>query len=528
MRGGSSPLPSCRALLHHCRCLEQLLQIHAQAITQGLLPHPQSFSCRILNAYSEFRRSADALRVFGQIRRPDLVSRTSLMKLHLQEGRPSDAADVFRQILFSGLRPDGFSVVAALSASGHMADLSLGRSLHGLIVRHDLDLETVVNNALVDMYCRSGKIGSARQVFDSMPTRDEISWSSLINGYAKQERLDVARRLFDEMPHRNAVSWTVMITAFVQGRCPIRALELFREMNSEGCRPTSVTIVGVLSACADVGALSVGCSIHGLISKTMANSDATIGNALIDMYSKSGSVETAAVIFNGMRHRDVYTWTTMILGLAVNGDGDGALYVFSEMLGSGARPNGVTFVSVLSACSHAGLVQEGLSWFDIMRGYYSLKPQIQHFGCVVDLLSRAGRLTDAEDLIGGMEIEPDAVLWRSLLSACLVHDDRRLAEVAGKRVIGLEPDDDGVHVLLWNMYASANRWDEAREIRKTMRGRRIRKRPGRSWIELNGVVREFLVEDKAHFRQTEVYSVLEGMEKQLRSHCEQYHSWIMI
>ncbi|MQL81875.1 hypothetical protein Taro_014342 [Colocasia esculenta] len=481
-----APPPNCRSLLHcHYQTLNHLQQLHAQAITQGLLSCHQPLSCRLLNAYARFGRSADARRLYGQIPFPDLVSRTSLLSLLLQDNRPWEAAHVFSQILLCGMKPDGFSVVGALSACAQMGDAALGRAVHGLIYRHGLGVETVVSNALIEMYCRNGRIGNARQVFDAMPMRDGASWSSMLNGCAKQQGLWVAHRLFDAMPEKDVVSWTVMIGAYVRGGHPVRALELFHKMNLEACRPTSITVVGVLSACADAGALDVGCSVHGLISKTMPNLDVAIHNALIDMYSKSGSLETADAIFNRMRYKDVYTWTTIISGLAVNGEGHQALEVFSDMLRSGTCPNDVTFVSVLSACSHSGLIHEGRLWFDVMCTHYNFKPQIRHVGCMVDLLSRAGLLSDATDLIDRMGIEADAVIWRSLLSACLVHGDAKLAEAAGRQIIRLEPDDDGVYVLLWNIYASANRWDEAREMRKMMRNRKIVKRPGCSWIELN-------------------------------------------
>ena len=529
MRDGCSAIQRIReALAFSCyRSLKQLQQIHAQSFRRGLLPHSQPLSCRILQGYSAFEQSTIAVRVFAQIPCPDLISLTCLMNLHLRHGRPAAAAAIFREILLSGRRPDGFSIVAAVSASARSADLSLLRSLHGMILRQSLDQETVVCNSVVDAYCRSGKICSARKMFDEMPARDEISWSTIINGYMKQEGfLEHACHLFNKMPYRNAIAWTVMITGFVQSRRPVRALEIFCEMNARGCRPSSVTVVGVLSACADAGALETGRSVHALICKMVDDTNSTtIANGLIDMYSKSGSAETAFIVFKRTIERDVYTWTTMISGLSVNGDGSGALQLFTEMQRSKMAPNLVTFVSVLSACAHAGLIQEGLLMFDIMQQCYGFKPQIQHFGCLIDLLGRAGRFTEAMHLISTMEIEPDAVLWRSLLSACLVHKNRGLAEIAANRVVELEPDDDGAHVLLWNIYASDNRWEEAGQIRESMRSRGIKKRRGHSWIEVNFVVHEFLVDDEARLHENEVFSVLEGLEKQLRAHCENYNGF---
>lgn len=439
------------------------------------------------------------------------------MSLYLQTNHPHRAISLFSEIVASGRRPDGFSIVGVLSASGRIADPAIGKSLHGLVYRHALGHETVVGNAVIDMYRRNGQIRIARTVFDEMPARDAVTWSSMLHGYVKCEGLESACKFFDDMPWRDAVSWTVMITGHVQGKQPVQALELFRRMRSEGHDPTLVTVVGVLSACADVGALDLGRAIHGYINKTKnVGSDVTVYNALIDMYAKSGNSEMAYDIFKESIYKDVFTWTTMIAGFAVHGSGKQAMEVFFEMLSAGIEPNEVTFVAVLSACSHAGFINEGRKWFASMSRDYNIEPHLEHYGCMVDLLGRAGLLSEAEILIGKMGMEPDGVMWRSLLGACLVHGNVRLALIAGKEIMKREPDDDGVYVLLWNLYASSNRWEEALEMRNRMRNRKVIKKPGRSWIEIDGIAHEFLVEDKMHIHRREIFLVLEGMAKQLK------------
>ncbi|XP_073006957.1 pentatricopeptide repeat-containing protein At2g22410, mitochondrial-like [Typha latifolia] len=356
----------------------------------------------------------------------------------------------------------------------------------------------------------------AKMVFEEMGARDAVSWSSMLNGYVKCVGLEDACKFFDGMPQRETVSWTVMITGHVQRKQPVRALELFHRMKSEGHNPTQITVVGVLSACADIGALDLGRAIHGYVDKVNLCSNLTVYNALIDMYAKSGSLEMAFIIFKVNPGKDVFTWTSMISGFAVHGNGTRAMEVFSEMLSSGIRPNTVTFVSVLSSCSHAGLIQEGKKWFQRMHRDYNFEPQIEHYGCMVDLLGRAGLLSEAENLIENMGIEPDIVIWRSLLNACLVHGNNKLAETAGKEIIKRDPEDDGVYILLWNMYASSNRWEEALEMRKKMTSRKVFKKPGYSWIELDGFVHEFLVEDKVHYLRKEIYLTLECISNQLK------------
>ncbi|KAG0454259.1 hypothetical protein HPP92_025563 [Vanilla planifolia] len=319
------------------------------------------------------------------------------------------------------------------------------------------------------------------------------------------------------MPTRDTVSWTVMITGHVQEKQPVTALQLFRQMNLEGSKPSIITIVGVLSACADVGALDTGSAAHGFAVKLDAIIDVALSNALIDMYSKSGNLETAENIFNSMAYKDTYTWTSMISGFAVHGNAMQAIELFSKMLDSGINPNKITFLAVLIACSHGGLVAEGRKVFDKMRREYNVNPQIEHFGCMVDLLGRAGLLREAEMLIQDMGMSADCAMWRSLLSASLVHGNIELAELAGKKIIEQEPDDDGAYVLLLNLYASSKRWTDALQMRIAMRGKKLLKKPGYSWIEVDGDVHEFLVNDKMHACEKEIYLVLEEISMHYRT-----------
>ncbi|PIA39460.1 hypothetical protein AQUCO_02600128v1 [Aquilegia coerulea] len=503
---------NCHSLLQNCNNLEQLKKIHGQAITLGL-HHLQHLSCKILNNYAKFNKPIEAQKVFNyQINEPDIITWTSLITLHLHIDQPFHALCVFSKFILLGLKPDSFSIVGALSACGRTEDLKHGKMVHGMIYRHDLGSESIVGNALVDMYSRNGEIRIAQLVFRMMGTKDVVSWTSLLHGFIKCNDLGSARNFFDRMPQRNSVSWTAMITGYVQGGKPIQALEVFQQMKSKSNDlPTATMIVAVLSACADIGALDLGRSIHGYIEKNNLYSDATMYNALMDMYVKSGSLATAQKIFKEIVRKDKFSWTTMISGFAVHGYGSGAIQVFSDMLKSGVDPNEVTFVALLSACSHAGLIDEGSKWFDVMSRVYFLEHKIEHYGCMVDLLGRAGRVEEAEGFVKRMQIEPDAVIWRSLLSASLVHGNFRIAETAGKKIVELEPDDDGVYILLRNIYCSEHRWKEASETRKKMNDRKIKKKPGCSWVEVDGVVHEFIADDKIHCLSNEIYSILERM-----------------
>ncbi|KAG9441981.1 hypothetical protein H6P81_017835 [Aristolochia fimbriata] len=501
---------SWSSLLLKRRSLKELKQIHAQGIVQGFLQFQPS-SCRILNAYADFGRAREAEMVFNQIQDPDVVSLTSLISLYLQTDDPRKAFSVFAATLWAGHKPDSFAIVGAISACGRNENLGHGKIVHGMVYRLELVEDVFVSNALIDMYSRNGRIHTAEAVFSSMGVKNVVSWTSMLHGHIKCRDLESAYSVFNEMPERNAISWTAMITGYIQSEDPVRALQFFRWMRIDGEIPTVVTLVGVLSGCADIGALELGQSIHGFMCKTSTDSDLTLLNSVIDMYSKSGSVETAEEVFKSMPQRDVYTWTTIISCFASHGNGSRALEMFSEMLAAGIKPNEITFVAVISACSHAGLIEEGRRWFHRMRDFYLLEPKLEHYGCMVDLLGRAGHLDEAQGLIEGMRVDPDGVIWRSLMSSSLVQGNLELAIESGKKIIELEPDDDGVYVLLWNLFASGERWKEAQEVRKLMTSRRVKKKPGCSWIEVNGIAYEFLVEDKTHHLYEEIYSVLQGL-----------------
>ncbi|KAK6123650.1 hypothetical protein DH2020_042604 [Rehmannia glutinosa] len=479
-----------------------LNQIFAHTIRVGHFQH--NSACRLLNAYAKLNKSVEARRIFELMPNQDVGLWTSLQNLYLNSKQPTKALMVFSELILSDYaKPDSHSIVAALSACARSKDLRNGRAIHGMVYKYLQKPRPNVHNALIDMYGKNQRVGLAERVFSNTSFRDVAIWTSLLYGYILNGDMESAERVFDEMPQRNVVSWTAMIVGYVRKKNPIEALKLFTRMRhddvGEECNPTTVTIVALLSGCADIGALHLGSSIHGYTNKRIGFiSDVAVNNGLIDMYVKSGNLDSAVKLFDSMRRKDLFSWTTMISGLALNGRGKYALLVFDSMVESGLIPNEVTFLSVLLACSHAGLVIDGERLFEKFVHSYHIKPQIEHFGCMVDLYVRAGRLEKAIRLIEEMPMKPDAVIWRSLLGACLENGNLELAEVAGKKVLELEPDDDAVYVLLWSIYRSKNRWEDALRVMNMMRDQRIKKTPGCSWIELDGVVHEFLAEVLQH------------------------------
>ncbi|XVF14301.1 hypothetical protein REPUB_Repub09cG0047000 [Reevesia pubescens] len=360
-------------------------------------------------------------------------------------------------------------------------DLSVASELFDDSAKRDV----VPWSALTSGYAKRGELDVARKYFDEMPVKDLVSWNVMITGYAKRGKMESARKLFNEVPKKDIVTWNAMIAGYVLcGECE-KALEMFEEMKNAGERPDEVTMLSLLNACADFGNLQVGIEMHWSLSEMLSSSgfNCLLGNALIDMYAKCGSIGRALEVFREMREKDVSTWNSVIGGLAFHGHAEESINLFTEMRGSKVRPNEITFVGVLVACSHAGKVNEGRQYFKLMRDGYHIEPNIRHYGCMVDILGRAGLLDEAFKFIDSMEIEPNAIVWRTLLGACRIHGNVELGRRANERLLKMRRDQSGDYVLLSNIYASKGEWDGVEKVRKMMDDTGVRKDPGCSLIE---------------------------------------------
>lgn len=501
-------------LLDKCgRCESLVKQILSHSMVLGLLSY-QHLACKLLNVYAKLNKPIEGRHMFDEIPNPDIISWTSLLNLYLANQQPEKSLSLFSEfIVTSSLKPDPHSMVAAVSACARSHNLKAGKEVHAMVYRILFNYDTIVSNALIDMYSRAGNTHWAKRVFHSMECKDVATWTSLLNGHVLHGEIKSARKLFDEMPFKNVVSWSAMIVGYVRVNNPIEALELFRRMRAEGRNfPTSITIVAVLSGCADAGALEFGMLTHGYVQKVAGLAvDVAVSNGLIDMYAKGGNLEAAVNVFTRIVNKDLFSWTSMISGFAFHGKGKQALELFNELVASGMTPNGVTFLSVLSACVHGGLVNEGQSVFEKLLMAHNIEPTMEHYGCMVHLLGRAGHFFEALELIKSMPMNPDAVIWRSLLSASSGHRNIDIAEMAGNKILELEPDDDGVYVLLWNLYRSKNRWEEASRVAKLMKVQRIKKTPGCSWVEVDGLVHEFLADGHMKHMDDNIFEFLEGL-----------------
>lgn len=334
-----------------------------------------------------------------------------------------------------------------------------------------------------------------------------MSWNTIIAGYAKVGELELACEVFNQIPTRDIVSWNSLVSGYAQNGDYVIVKSLFTRMFAENVKPDMVTMVNLISAVAEMGALDEGRWIHGLAVKMQTKINAFSGSALIDMYCKCGSIERAFVVFNQISEKDVTTWTTMITGFAFHGYGNKALELFSNMQ-TETKPNDVTFVSVLAACSHSGLVDEGLKIFSSMKNRYSIEPGVEHYGCLVDLLCRSGRLLDATGVIEKMPMEPSQSIWGAVLSACRMHRNMELAERALMELLKLEPEKEGGYVLLSNVYATCGRWSYLDSIREVMNRRGVKKIAGCSSVVVDGMVHDFTAASKQHPRWMDICSML--------------------
>ncbi|KOM25097.1 hypothetical protein LR48_Vigan50s001700 [Vigna angularis] len=407
-----------------------------------------------------------------------------------------------------------------------------GKRVHRHIFSNGYHPKTFLINTLINMYVKFNLLEEAHVLFDKMPERNVVSWTTMISAYSNAKLNDRAVRLlvfmfrdvglesdvfvrsalidvysklgelleassvFCEMVTGDSVVWNSIIAAFAQHSDGDEALHLYKSMSRAGFRSDQSTLTSILRACTSLSLLELGRQVHVLVLKF--DQDLILNNALLDMYCKCGSLEDAKLIFNRMTKKDVISWSTMIAGLAQNGFSMEALNLFESMKVKGPKPNHITFIGILFACSHAGLVSEGWIYFRSMKNLYGVDPEREHYGCMLDLLGRAGMLDDMVKLIHEMNCEPDVVTWRTLLDACRARQNVDLATYAAKKILKLDPHDTGAYVLLSNIYATSKRWNEVAEVRKAMKIRGIRKEPGCSWIEVNKQIHAFILGDKSH------------------------------
>lgn len=459
---------------------------------------------------------AEACRLFKEMPKKDLVSWSALISCYEQNKMYEEALVLFTNMIDHRVMVDEVVVVSVLSACANLTVVKTGTLVHGLAVKIGIECYVNLQNALIHMYSSCGEITTAEKLFNAGHNLDLISWNAMISGYLKCGSVEKARALFDAMIEKDVVSWSTMISGYAQHDHFSETLSLFMEMQHHGIRPDETTLVSVISACTHLVALDQGKWIHAYIKKNGLEINIILGTTLIDMYMKLGCVDNALEVFHGMEEKGVSSWNALIIGFAMNGLVDKSLEMFSKMKKSGVTPNEITFVGVLGACRHMGLVDEGHRHFNSMIQEHRLEPNSKHYGCMVDLLGRAGMLKEAEKLIESMPMPPDVATWGALLGACKKHGDHKMGERVGRKLVELQPDHDGFHVLLSNIHASKGNWDDVLEVRGMMARRGVVKIPGCSMIEANGIIHEFLAGDRTHPQINEIDNMLDEMAKKLK------------
>ncbi|CAJ2643333.1 unnamed protein product [Trifolium pratense] len=499
--------------LKNCFKITELKKIHAHIVKLSL-SQSNFLVTKMLNSCDNMANVGYATLLFQQLLHPNIFSYNAIIRTCTHNRHYSLAITCFIEMLTHSTKsvfPDQFTFQFVIKSCAGILCQRLGMQVHGLAFKFGTDSHYIAENALIGMYMKCGDLTNACKVFDEMGYRDVVSWNSLIFGYVELGQMKNARKLFDEMPVRTIVSWTTMITGYRRTECYADALDVFREMQMVGIEPDEISIIAVLPACAQLGALEVGKWIHKYAAKNRFLQKTGICNALVEMYAKCGCIDEARSLFDQLVEKDVISWSTMIGGLANHGKGYEAIQLFEEMRKTRVAPNEITFLDVLLACSHAGLWDEGFKYFDVMRMDYHIEPQIEHYGCLVDLLGRSGCLDQALDTILKMPIKPDSRIWNSLLSSCRIHRNLEIALIAMQQLMELDPEEFGNYVLLANLYKELGRLEDVSNIRIFIRNKRMKKTPGSSSIEVNNVVQEFVSADVSKPFSQEVFQILEGL-----------------
>ncbi|RYR76874.1 hypothetical protein Ahy_A01g001393 isoform A [Arachis hypogaea] len=549
--------PSRNALLSlitNSATIHHLLQLHAQLLRNGFHSDIATVT-KLTQRLFDLRAPRHALSLFFSFPKPDIFLFNVLVQGFSLNASPSTSLSLYSRLRKSiNLSPDNFTYAFTINAASGSRDEKHGMMLHAHAIVDGLAPNLFVGSALVDLYCKFSRVGYARKVFDRMPEKDTVLWNAMVNGLARNccyedsievllfwmidkpdlvsynalisgftcngevelNEMDLARSLFDESPEKTVAAWNAMISGYTQNGLTETSLSLFQEMMKTEFAPNPVTITTILSACAQLGALSFGKWVHELIKSKNLEPNIYVSTALVDMYAKCGNISEAWQLFDSMSEKNTVTWNTMIFGYGLHGHGHEALKLFNEMLHLGFQPSSVTFLSVMYACSHAGLVREGDEIFRAMVNEYGIKPLPEHYACMVDILGRAGQLEKALEFIRSMPVEPGPAVWGTLLGASMIHKDTNMARMASEKLFELDPGSVGYHVLLSNIYSVERNFPKAASIREGVKKRKLAKTPGCTLIEIHGTPHVFVSGDRSHSHATAIYEMLEKLTSKMR------------
>ncbi|XP_030533829.1 pentatricopeptide repeat-containing protein At4g18840-like [Rhodamnia argentea] len=566
--------------LESSNSIREFNQAHAQLVVTRLSQHSLATS-RAVKKLCSLREVARAASFFRCTQEPDAFLCNTIMRAYVNMNDACSAMRFYYdEMVGNDVSPNHYTFPIVVKGFVGIGSLTEGEKVHGRVLKLGFDSDLFVRNALIHMYSVFRKAGSARLVFDAGPVLDLVSWNSMIDGHVKNGEVDVARELFDEMterdvfswnsmiagyvargdmgeaqwlfdrmplrdivswncmidgcarignvsearrffdsmPFRNVVSWNTLLALYVRVKGYTECLSLFDSMlQEEEIKPNRATLVSVLTACANTGDLNTGHLVSSYMKDNDIEADTLLLTALLTMYAKCGTMDLARKVFDQMPDRSVVSWNAMIMGYGIHGHGGKALEMFLEMEKRGPMPNDATFVSIFSACTHSGMVLEGWWCFNLMSRVYKIQPKVEHYGCMVDLLARAGLVKDSGELIKEVPTEAGSSLWGALLSACRTHSHIELGEMVAKRLIELEPTDVGPYVLLSNMYAAEGNWVAVKNVRMMMKAKGLHKEVGSSLIQLGGVESTESAKDGMHHQRSMIYTMLSEIGSQIKA-----------
>ncbi|XP_015573462.2 pentatricopeptide repeat-containing protein At5g43790 [Ricinus communis] len=488
-------------LLPKCKTLNELKQVHAQMTATGLTLHTYPLARLLLS--SSTLDVTYTLSIFNQLPNPTIfLFNIVISSLANHKHHARIAFCLYNRVLFQKrVRPNSYTFPSLLKACGLHPWVQHGSALHTHVLKFLAPTyDHFVQASLLNYYANSGKLGVARYLFDQISRPDLAMWNSILTAYVRN-----ANNKSDDDDDVTSLS--------------LETLYLFSKMQYSAVKPNEVSIVALVSACANLGALSQGAWAHLYILKNNnLRLNRYVGTALIDMYSKCGCLDIAYQVFDILSQRDTFCYNSMIGGFAIHGCGHRALGLYEKMKLESLVPDNVTFVVTMCACSHVGLVEDGCKIFESIKEVYGVEPTLEHYGCVVDLLSRSGRFKEAEEKVKNMPMKPNAILWRSLLAGARVHGNLEVGEFALKQLMDLEPETSGNYVLLSNMYASVNKWGDVKKVRKLMKDHGIIKTPGTSLVEIDGAMHGFIMGDKTHPLSKDIRLKLEEINRKLQEY----------
>ncbi|VYS46660.1 unnamed protein product [Arabidopsis thaliana] len=489
------------------------------------MPDKDVVTCSaLLCAYARKGCLEEVVRILSEMEssgiEANIVSWNGILSGFNRSGYHKEAVVMFQKIHHLGFCPDQVTVSSVLPSVGDSEMLNMGRLIHGYVIKQGLLKDKCVISAMIDMYGKSGHVYGIISLFNQFEMMEAGVCNAYITGLSRNGLVDKALEMFELFKEQkmelNVVSWTSIIAGCAQNGKDIEALELFREMQVAGVKPNHVTIPSMLPACGNIAALGHGRSTHGFAVRVHLLDNVHVGSALIDMYAKCGRINLSQIVFNMMPTKNLVCWNSLMNGFSMHGKAKEVMSIFESLMRTRLKPDFISFTSLLSACGQVGLTDEGWKYFKMMSEEYGIKPRLEHYSCMVNLLGRAGKLQEAYDLIKEMPFEPDSCVWGALLNSCRLQNNVDLAEIAAEKLFHLEPENPGTYVLLSNIYAAKGMWTEVDSIRNKMESLGLKKNPGCSWIQVKNRVYTLLAGDKSHPQIDQITEKMDEISKEMR------------